>query len=104
MAVARGILGPPPYTLAAGSIGSSVEEILCGVTFGRKKEQRQVGPRAMPRVRFPPFEHYGGACGEGGDRPCSSVELKVGRQMVMHPDLETSRFIYGVATQSPEVP
>ena len=59
-----------------------------------KKQQRHPGPGAMARVRFPPFEQYGGATGEGGDRPCSSVEFKVGRQAALHPDSESLRLMY----------
>ena len=93
--MARGTFGPSSYVTALGPTASSMDKRSSGVTFGcdeaASSSKRQPCLRAMPRVRFPPLEQRGEPTGEGGDRPCSSIDVKVGWQAALHPDKKSLR-------------
>ncbi|CAL5230043.1 g13489 [Coccomyxa viridis] len=78
--MARGTFSRSSYVTAVGPTASSMDKSSSGVTFGRDEaaasSKRQPCLRVMARVRFPPREQRNGAAGEGGDRPCSSVDVK----------------------------
>ena len=96
--MARGTFSRSSYVTAVGPTASSMDKSSSGVTFGRDEaaasSKRQPCLRVMARVRFPPREQRNGAAGEGGDRPCSSVDVKVGWQAAMHPDKDSLRRKY----------